>query len=157
MKKQFDLSQIDLTRPDKLLLSGLFGLKSLITLPIESYSSQKKEAKAKGELTFIGTQKTDEVSTQLYRYNLEKVETESGLKSFEFLTERADDKVHWLNFHGLHEVSWIENLGQNLGLDRITVRHILDTTQRPKVEEYDNYLFFSVKSILKDKSGVFQY
>ncbi len=166
MKKQFDitqidltkidLSKIDLTRPDKLLLSGLFGLKSLVTLPLDLYSSQKKEAKTTGELTFIGTKKIEEVQTQFYKYNEEKVETESGLKKFDFLKTRVESKVHWLNFHGLHEVGWIENLGENLELDRITIRQILDTTQRPKVEEYEHYLFFSVKSILKDESGNLQ-
>lgn len=161
MKKPFDINQIDLTkidltRPDKLLLSGLFGLKTLVTLPLELYSSQKKEAKTKGEITFIGTKKVEEVQTQLYEYNDEKVKNTVNPKSFDFLNARMESKVYWLNFHGLHEVDWIQNVGEVLRLDRITVRQILDTTLRPKVEEYEHYLFFSVKSILKDLDGNLQ-
>ncbi|MEP0987155.1 magnesium/cobalt transporter CorA [Ekhidna sp.] len=156
MKKQFDITQIDLTRPDKLLLSGLFGLKSLVTLPLDLYSSQKKEAKTKGEITFIGTKKVEEVQTQLYEFNSEGSKSSLNPQTFDFLKTRKESKVYWLNFHGLHEVDWIQDIGETLNLDRITVRQILDTTLRPKVEEYEHYLFFSVKSILKDNDGNLQ-
>ncbi|WP_421762669.1 magnesium/cobalt transporter CorA [Ekhidna sp.] len=156
MKKQFDITQIDLTRPDKLLLSGLFGLKSLVTLPLDLYSAQKKEGKTKGEITFIGTKKVEEVQTQLYEFNSEGSKSSLNPQTFDFLKTRKESKVYWLNFHGLHEVDWIQDIGETLNLDRITVRQILDTTLRPKVEEYEHYLFFSVKSILKDNDGNLQ-
>ncbi len=47
-------------------------------------------------------------------------------------------------------------LGESMGLERLTLRQIIDTTQRPKVEEYEHYLFFSVKSILKQDAGEMQ-
>ncbi len=59
---------------------------------------------------------------------------------------------YWLNVHGIHEVDLVEKIGQTLNLERLTIRQLLDTTQRPKVDDYDDYVFFSVNSILKNES-----
>ncbi|MEO9485268.1 MAG: magnesium/cobalt transporter CorA [Ekhidna sp.] len=141
--KQFDI------RPDKIILSGLKSLTDFSLNLLEI----KTEAKGKGEIAFIGEQKIDEVQTQLYIYDLEEVESKDNLQSFDFFNKLSDKKNHWLNFHGLHEVEIIEQLAKSISLDRITVRQTLDTTLRPKVEEYDHYLFFSIKSILKSENG----
>lgn len=144
------MKRIDITRPDKLLFSGI---KTLTNLSLNLYSEQKSEAKETGELTFIGEQKIEEVRTQLYQFNQTEVGSQEQLESFEFLRTLEPDKVHWLNFHGLHEVDLIKKLEDAIKLDRITIRQTLDTTLRPKVEEYDDYLFFSIKSLQKTASG----
>ena len=141
--KQFDI------RPDKMILSRL---KSLTNFSL-SLLEIKKEAKGKGEIAFIGEKKVDTVQTQLYEYDIDGVVTKEKLKDFNFFNELKENKTYWLNFHGLHDVKIIEQLAKTIALDRITVRQTLDTTLRPKVEEYDHYLFFSIKSILKRENN----
>ncbi|MEP5610759.1 MAG: magnesium/cobalt transporter CorA [Cyclobacteriaceae bacterium] len=141
--KQFDI------RPDKILLSGIKSLTDFSLNLLEI----KTEAKGRGEIAFVGEKKIDEVQTQLYEYDFDEVTTKEKLKDFEFFDDLKDKKTYWLNFHGLHEVEIIEQLAKTLSLDRMTVRQTLDTTLRPKVEEYDHYLFFSIKSILKNDKG----
>lgn len=144
------MKRFDLARPDKIILSGL---KTLSDFSFSLYAEQKSEAKGTGEFTFIGEQKIKSVKTQLYRYNLEELEISNEVSDYHFLSEPSSDLVTWFNVHGLHDVQVIEGLGQALALDRITIRQTLDTTLRPKVEEYENYLFFSIKSILKDEKA----
>ncbi|MEM7551428.1 MAG: magnesium/cobalt transporter CorA [Bacteroidota bacterium] len=148
MKKQFDV-----TRPDKLLVSRL---KTLISLPNTLYSAQKSTAKGKAEITFIGEKKLEKVETQLYKFDKDTYDLIEGIKEFDMFPKKEDSKIYWLNFHGLHEVDLTKELGESLKLDRITVRQVLDTTLRPKVEEYDHYIFFSIKSILKDEVDGFK-
>ncbi len=144
------MKPIDLIRPDKLLLGGI---KTLSSLTHFLYSDQKAEAKAKAELTFIGKKKMDKVQNQLYEYDLKTCTRIEKLKEFGFTKAPIDGKSYWLNFHGIHDVKIIRQIGEATNLDRLTIRQILDTTQRPKVEEYDYYLFLSVKSILKGELG----
>lgn len=139
----------DITRPDKILLSGL---KTLTNFSLSLYSEEKSAAKGTGEITFIGKKKLEEVTTQLYIYDSAEVDLKENLNDFTIFNSLNKNSAYWLNFHGLHDVEIVQELGKTVGLDRITVRQLLDTTLRPKVEEYDNYLFFSVKSILKDES-----
>ena len=145
------MKDFDITRPDKLILSGLktLGNLTLSNLPLNLYSDVKSEAKGTGELTFIGERKLEDVRSQLFKYDLETFEIAKDLESFSFLSKPLD-KIHWLNFHGLHDVELIKQVSKSASLDRITTRQILDTTLRPKVEDYDHYIFFSVKSVLKD-------
>jgi len=145
------MKRINIARPDKLLLSSLKTLGSLVTLDL--YSEEKSKAKKTGEIAFIGKQKTEEVDIQLYQYNKDKIKITNKVQDFTFFEKSSKDHIYWLNFHGLHDVELIEQLGKAISLDRITIRQALDTTLRPKVEEYDHYIFFSVKSILKDKEG----
>lgn len=140
----------DLVRPDKLLLKGI---RTLSSLSHNLYANQKSEAKAKAELTFIGRKKMDQVQNQLYEYNLDMQSKKENLSDFNILKSAISDKNYWLNFHGIHDVEIIERVGQVLDLDRLTVRQILDTTQRPKVEVEEAYIYLSIKSILKETLG----
>lgn len=141
------MKDFDITRPDKLLFSGL---KTLVSLPISLYTDQKSKAKGSGQLSFIGEKKVEEVTTQHYVYNSDILDVVNEDAHDTFATSLDDKKTHWLNIYGLHDVQLIEKLCTDLKLDRITLRHVLDTTLRPKVEAYDSYLFFSIKSVLRE-------
>lgn len=139
-------------RPDKLLFSGLKTLTELTLTPVNMYADLKAKSKGKAEVIFIGEQKQEEVKVQLFDFDETGV-IESEEKSVKAMSSLSDKKKYWLNIHGLHEVDLIQELAEITDLDRLSVRQLLDTTQRPKVEEYDNYLFFSVKSMLLTKSN----
>ncbi len=137
----------DLTRPDLLLWNGL---KNLNPLKTGLYSDTKSASKAQAKLTFIGEKRMTKVESQLYRYNKDYHDKQESPMDFSFFKQPEENKYYWLNFHGVHEVTVLQKIGTAAQLDRMTLRHILDTTQRPKIEDYEHYLFFSVKSILKD-------
>jgi magnesium transporter len=133
-------------KPEKILLHGL---RFLAGINFKLYSELKSEAKAKTEITFIGEKKVEEVRSQLFIYNADNLKEIEQLKHFdEFEKNNDGSHVLWLNFHGLHDTDLFEVFGKCISIDRFTLRQVVDTTQRPKVEEYDNYLFFSIKSIL---------
>lgn len=96
------------------------------------------------------------VKCQLYKYNKEfyffkKDSAEFFAYNF---TQNEIDKDHscWLNFHGLQEKDNIELLCKNIGLDTLCVENIFTETKRAKVEEYDDYMFFSIKSALPSEN-----
>lgn len=89
---------------------------------------------------------------QLYKYNRDfyalKKET-SAYFSQEFIESELDnDHVAWLNYHGVEPREEIEHLCRKLNIDKLSVENVYHPIRRPKVEEYPNYLFFSVKSVL---------
>lgn len=143
--------KIDFTRPDKLIT---LGIKTLGGIGEGFYSSQKQKARANAELTFIGDKRVEEVQTQLYTYNEATNEVQSSLTDFLFLENLDDQRNYWLNFHGVHETGLIKAVGTAVRLERLTLRQILDTTQRPKLEEYQHYLFINIKSIARYEDGL---
>ena len=70
-------------------------------------------------------------------------------------TEIQEDKVVWLNFHSIEDKIEIEKLCESLHIDKLSVEDIFKEKHRPKLEEYPNYLFFSIRSALPDEDNVF--
>ncbi|WP_395066510.1 magnesium/cobalt transporter CorA [Flavobacterium sp.] len=59
-------------------------------------------------------------------------------------------KTNWLNVHGLNDVGIMKHLGDYLKVDNFMLSDILNTTKRTKLEEYDDTLFFNIKSLLPE-------
>jgi len=143
-----------LKNPDEVLIKSLRSLTnitgSVTGTNFRFYSQIKSQAKGKTELTFIGEKKMEEVKLQLFTFNNETCQETQNNEDYHLI--RLDDHAcnYWLNVHGIHEVDLIEKISDTLCLERLTVRQIVDTTQRPKVDDYDDYIYFSVKSILRD-------
>ncbi len=142
-----------LKKPDEVLLNSLRSLTqitgSITGINFNFYSKIKSEAKGKSELTFIGQKKMDEVSLQLFTYNATDCIESDKKADYTIIDTASQTHNYWLNLHGIHDVDLMEQIGEALNLERLTIRHLIDTTQRPKVDDYDDYIYFSVKSIQK--------
>jgi magnesium transporter len=53
--------------------------------------------------------------------------------------------VTWINVSGIHKIKVIEELGKCFSLHPLLLEDILNTDQRPKMEEYEGYLFIVLK------------
>lgn len=142
-----------ITHPDEVLLKSLKSLTSItgsITgINFNFYSQIRSEAKGKSELTFIGQKKMEKVQLQLFVYNENELSESAELTDYSSIDLTNQTHHYWLNIHGIHDVDLIDSIGQKLDLERLTIRHLIDTTQRPKVDDYDDYIYFSVKSVQK--------
>ncbi len=96
---------------------------------------------------------------QIYKYDKEFFLLANNSPEYfakEFVsTEISPDKVVWLNYHGLSDRENIEKICETLCIDKLSVEDIYKEKNRPKVEEYPNYLFFSVRSALPDEKNIF--
>ena len=55
--------------------------------------------------------------------------------------------VNWLNIDGSHQVDHLEEIGTQLNIHPLVLEDILNTNQRPKVEDYDEYLFIELNML----------
>jgi magnesium transporter len=58
--------------------------------------------------------------------------------------------VTWINIDGLHQMDVLEKLGSCYGIHPLVLEDIL-TDQRPKIEDYDDYIFIVLKMIYYDE------
>ncbi|MDR2136316.1 MAG: magnesium/cobalt transporter CorA [Treponema sp.] len=63
------------------------------------------------------------------------------------LRHRNPAGLTWINMSGLDKAAEINRLAEIFNIHPLTVEDILDTGHRPKVEEFDDYLFVVLKSI----------
>lgn len=102
---------------------------------------------------FTGKKHSEKISIQLFKYNNDDYLEDSNfsLKDFEGFPEIKEN--FWLNIHGIHDIKIIEQVCKKLNIHQLTIQDILDINQRPKIQEYDNYHFFSLKSILPSQTS----
>jgi len=55
--------------------------------------------------------------------------------------------VNWLNIDGSHQVELLEDIGRRLEIHPLVLEDILNTNQRPKLEDYDQYLFLELNML----------
>ena len=87
---------------------------------------------------------------QLYKFSqvFYHLRTDSAkFFSDNFTQDEIDtDHIVWLNFHSISNRENIENLCHGLGIEKLCVESIFSELRRAKVEEYEGYMFFSIKS-----------
>ena len=106
---------------------------------------------------YTGVHTTDAVEMQLFVYDdlgyeeYKKVSLDRVKKEISDPLQSED--VKWLNVHGLHDVELIREIGEFLDVEPFIVGDVLNVSRRSRMEELDDILFFSIKSILQEEEG----
>ena len=110
-----------------------------------------------GSLVHIGETRDAAPRITLARYNLEKFEEHhfSQPEECASLLEDGANAITWLNIEGLHDVELIKNLGTGFRLHPLVLEDVVNTVQRPKVEDYGNYLFIVLRMLQPTREGEF--
>jgi magnesium transporter len=74
----------------------------------------------------------------------------------EIFTHFRDDRVNWINIDGLFNQDIIEKIQEKFNLHSLLIDDVL-SDQRPKSEEFDDYLFFSLKMLYRIDGMHFDY
>ena len=101
-------------------------------------------------LLFRGSKKVDKVRLRVIDFDSTNLE-ENAIKTVnEVLKYRDKNTVTWLNIDGLHNIDLMTEIAQKFELDPIILADVMNTQARPKVLEYDNCIFISIKMLQKD-------
>lgn len=60
---------------------------------------------------------------------------------------RDTNSITWIDIEGVHDAAVIEKIGAHFGLHSLVMEDITNVDQRPKMEEFDNYIFISMKML----------
>jgi len=111
----------------------------------------KKVGLPPGALVHVGDKKTEYVRIRVIDYdeeNLEERELEKVEDSFSY---KERPSITWINIDGLHEVDIIQRIGTHFGLHPLVLEDILNTGQRSKMDDYENYIFVISKMLFFDE------
>jgi magnesium transporter len=100
-----------------------------------------------GTPVHIGEKKTEKIKITLYEYdevNFQEKELENLEECF---SAKLGPTVTWVNIDGVHEERILQKLGDCFKLHPLVLEDILNTDQRPKMEEYGEDLFVVLKAL----------
>ncbi len=110
----------------------------------------KKAGLPPGTPVHIGERKRERTTITILVYDerhLQEQEIKSVDECFPF---KEKPTVTWINVDGIHQVEILEKLGDCFGLHPLVVEDILNTDQRPKMEDFGDYIFIVLKMISYD-------
>jgi magnesium transporter len=94
-----------------------------------------------GSLIFVGNKKVDNIRIRVIDYDRAQLK-EDELKDIAAGVEfKRTNTVSWINVDGLHDTVLMKDIGRAFDLHPLLMEDILNTGQRPKLEEFDNCLF----------------
>ncbi len=117
----------------------------------------KKTSKTKGlppgSLVYIGDKKQEKPDISILDYNskdFKEIKYKKVEDCFSFKNKRS---VTWVNIDGINDTDIISKIGKNFDIHSLVLEDILNTDQRPKLEDYDNYIFIVLKMLHLDENN----
>lgn len=113
----------------------------------KKHHRSRKTGLPPGSLVYVGDQPETRPLFQLIRYGKDQILTRD-LEGPEALPDPApEQEVQWLNITGLHHPESIQAIGDRFGIHPLILEDIINTEQRPKLEETDTHLFITLKML----------
>lgn len=109
-----------------------------------------------GFLIHVGKRMVEKTNIQVMDYNEEGL-SERGLEKIEDCEQfKSSNSTSWINIEGLHETEIMEMVGRSFDIHPLVLEDILNTRQRPKLDDYENYIFITLKMLYfgKDDDGL---
>ena len=114
----------------------------------------KKSSKAiglpPGSLVHVGDSRTAQIKITVIDYD-EKNFMEKEVSIEECFPFKDKPSVTWINIDGVHQIDIIEKIGLHFGLHPLILEDIVNTDQRPKMEDFEDYIFIVLKMLYHSK------
>lgn len=107
----------------------------------------KKIGLPPGTLVHMGEKTTGKVRITIIDYTestFEKKEVNTIEECFPF---KDTPSITWINIDGVHQLDIIQKIGKHFDLHQLLLEDIVNTEQRPKMEDFDKHIFIVLKML----------
>ncbi len=111
---------------------------------------EKKIGLPPGTPVYTGEKKEEEVRISIIDYTedqFQEMEVETIEDCFPY---RESPSVTWINIDGIHQVDIVEKIGKNFDLHPLVIEDIVSPHQRPKMEDFGQYIYIVFKMLQYD-------
>ena len=117
-------------------------------IPIKKRST--KSGLPPGALIHIGEKKVELAKISILDYDENQFEEKEAKTVEECFPFKDTPTITWINIDGLHQVDIIEKIGKNFDFHPLLLEDILNTEQRPKIEDFDTHIYLVLKMLYYD-------
>lgn len=105
-----------------------------------------------GDSQFSGACPKDVTRIEIMRYSPQGCEEIRDVSLDDCALAKNFTGVVWITVDGLADVRTVHGLADLMGLHPLTTEDILNTAQRPKMEEFEHYVFFALRVLAYDEA-----
>jgi magnesium transporter len=117
--------------------------------------AEAKSGLGPGTLIHIGAVHHADARITVVDYGRDHFEQRAASSLLDTLQYRRKGSVTLVIVEGLAELKVVEEVGQHFNVHPLVLEDILNTHQRPKLEEHDDYLYIVLKSMAPSGEGSF--
>ena len=103
-----------------------------------------------GTVVYSGDNQSEIVKIKLIEFNENELFEKEFSNFDECFLHVKPNMIKWINVDGVHNTELIQQIGDKFNIHPLTLEDIANTEQRPKFEEYDNYLVSIMKMLSYD-------
>jgi magnesium transporter len=107
----------------------------------------KKFGLPPGTPVYVGKKKYEKVKLTCIEYDVDHFEEKEVKTIDECFPLKNKIGITWINIDGVHKLDHIEKIGKNLQIHPLVLEDIMHTGQRPKMEDFNDYLFIVLKML----------
>ena len=100
-----------------------------------------------GSLVYTGESKAPVPRVTMLDYDEHKVVEKELVRVDDCIPFKDAQTVTWINVDSVTEPGLLENFGRVMGFHSLMLEDILNTDQRPKFEDYGNYIYIVVRML----------
>jgi len=108
---------------------------------------KKKAGLPPGTVVYIGRKKPVKTRIRITKFDETYSEEKEAREIDEAFLLRDNKKITWINVDGLQKTNIIEEIGKHFGLHPLVLEDVANTGQRPKMEDYADYIFVVIKML----------
>jgi magnesium transporter len=110
----------------------------------------RKSGLPPGSLVYVGEDRDTARSVKLFHYDEEHC-TETVIEELGQLSKLCcSSGISWINIEGVQNAQQIESIGDHFQLHPLLLEDIMNTDQRPKIEDFEQYVFLVLKMLSLD-------
>jgi len=112
----------------------------------------KKVGLPPGTLVYTGEKPIIEPKIKVIDFNEKEIIENIYTEVNDNFRQIPPSKIRWINVEGIHNIDIIEKLGRLFNLHPLLLEDILSVDQRPKFEDYDDYISIILKLLSWDSN-----
>ncbi len=114
---------------------------------IPSSKKKRKVGLPPGTLIYTGDKVKEKTKIKVTEYNADRFNSEEFKEIQMDLTKIEKPFIKWIDIYGLTQIKVIEEIGHQFNLHPLVLEDILSPNQRPKLEDFGNYIFAVLKKL----------
>jgi len=120
-------------------------------MPAPTKRRSHKAGLPPGSLVHIGKRKVEKTRITIMDYDEERFQEKEAKTIEECFPFKDTPTITWVNIDGVHDVDIVERIGRHFGVHPLVLEDIVNTGQRPKMEDFEDYIFLVVKMLTYDQ------
>ncbi len=112
----------------------------------------KKMGKAPGTVTYMGQRENTATLVSIINYSQDVYDVALPNTFEDIVKLKNRSETSWIDVIGISDEQYIDNLGKHFGLNSLVLEDAVNPQQRPKIDEYEDYIFGVFKMLYLDEN-----